>query len=52
MQFQENGGYMEERIMKNHKISLFNRNSGIINGVREVISLIPGRSFWIQNRGC
>ena len=29
---------MEERIMKNHKISLFNRNNGIINGVRDVIS--------------
>ena len=32
------GGVMEERIMKNHKISLFNRNNGIINGVRDVIS--------------
>ena len=29
---------MEERIMKNHKISLFNRNNGIINCVRDVIS--------------
>ena len=32
------GGVREERIMKNHKISLFNRNNGIINGVRDVIS--------------
>ena len=38
MKFQENGGYLEERIMKNHKISLFNRSSGIISGVKEVIS--------------
>lgn len=38
MQFQESGGYMDERIMKNHKISVFNRSSGMINGVREVIS--------------
>lgn len=29
---------MEERIMKNHKISLFNRNNGIVTGVRDVIS--------------
>ena len=39
MKFQENGGYMEERIMKNHKISLFNRSSGIISGVKEVFPL-------------
>lgn len=29
---------MEERIMKNHKISLFSRSNGIITGVRDVIS--------------
>ncbi|MDO5147392.1 MAG: sporulation protein YabP [Eubacteriales bacterium] len=29
---------MEERGMRNHKISLFNRNSGMINGVKEVVS--------------
>lgn len=38
MQYQDSGGYMEDRIMKNHKISLFNRGSGSISGVREVIS--------------
>ena len=51
MQFQENGGYMEERIMKNHKISLFNRNSGIINGVREVISFDPGEIILDTEQG-
>ncbi|MCI6858028.1 MAG: sporulation protein YabP [Eubacterium sp.] len=29
---------MEERILKSHKISLFNRNSGLITGVKDVIS--------------
>lgn len=29
---------MEERIMKSHKISVFNRSNGIISGVKEVIS--------------
>ncbi|MCD8020518.1 MAG: sporulation protein YabP [Clostridiales bacterium] len=29
---------MEERSMKSHKISLFNRSNGMIHGVREVIS--------------
>lgn len=29
---------MEERTMKNHKVSLYNRSSGMITGVREVIS--------------
>ena len=38
MQYQDSGGYTEDRIMKNHKISLFNRGSGSISGVREVIS--------------
>ena len=38
MQYQDSGGYMEDRIMKNHKISLFNRGSGSISWVREVIS--------------
>ena len=28
---------MEERILKSHKISLFNRSSGIISGVNEII---------------
>lgn len=51
MQFQENGGYMEERIMKNHKISLFNRNSGIINGVREVISFDPNEIILDTEQG-
>ena len=32
---------MEERILKSHKISLFNRSSGIISGVKEVISFDP-----------
>lgn len=32
---------MEERILKNHKISIFNRSNGIISGVREVISFDP-----------
>ena len=27
---------MEERILKSHKISIFNRSSGIISGVKEV----------------
>lgn len=35
---QEMGEYMEERVMKSHKISIFNRNTGMITGVREVIS--------------
>ena len=30
---------MEERILKSHKISLFNRSSGIISGVKEVTKL-------------
>ena len=30
---------MEERILKSHKISLFNRSSGIISGVKEEIIL-------------
>ena len=51
MQFQENGGYMEERIMKNHKISLFNRNSGIISGVREVISFDPNEIILDTEQG-
>ena len=33
---------MEERILKSHKISLFNRSSGIISGVKEVISFEQG----------
>ena len=32
---------MEERILKSHKISIFNRSSGIISGVKEVISFDP-----------
>ena len=32
---------MEERILKGHKVSLFNRNNGIISGVKEVISFDP-----------
>lgn len=29
---------MEERILKSHKISLFNRSNGVVTGVRDVIS--------------
>ena len=29
---------MEERMMKNHSITLYNRSSGVVTGVRDVIS--------------
>ena len=29
---------MEDRIMKSHKVTLFNRSNGIISGVKEVLS--------------
>lgn len=29
---------MEERVVKNHKINLYNRSNGLITGVKEVIS--------------
>ena len=32
---------MEDRIMKNHKITLYNRGTGVISGVKEVISFDP-----------
>ena len=38
---QEWGISMEERIMKNHKIALYNRGTGVVSGVREVISFDP-----------
>ncbi|MBQ9156576.1 MAG: sporulation protein YabP [Eubacterium sp.] len=33
---------MEDRIIKGHKISLYNRETGMISGVNEVISFDPG----------
>lgn len=51
MQMQGNGNFMEERIMKNHKLSLFNRNTGMISGVREVISFDPGEIILDTEQG-
>ena len=42
---------MEERILKSHKISLFNRSSGIISGVKEVISFDPNEIILDTEQG-
>ncbi|MFR4285126.1 MAG: sporulation protein YabP [Anaerobutyricum soehngenii] len=42
---------MEERILKSHKISIFNRNSGIISGVKEVISFDPNEIILDTEQG-
>ncbi len=42
---------MEERILKGHKISLFNRSNGMINGVREVISFDLGEIILDTEQG-
>lgn len=42
---------MEERVLKSHKISLFNRSNGMINGVREVISFDPGEIILDTEQG-
>lgn len=51
MQYQENGGYIQERAVKGHKISIFSRNSGIITGVREVISFDPNEVILDTEQG-
>lgn len=42
---------MEERILKSHKISIFNRSSGIISGVKEVISFDPNEIILDTEQG-
>lgn len=42
---------MEERILKGHKVSLFNRNNGIISGVKEVISFDPNEIILDTEQG-
>lgn len=43
--------YMEERILKSHKISIFNRSNGIISGVKEVISFNPNEIILDTEQG-
>lgn len=42
---------MEERILKGHKVSLFNRNNGLISGVKEVISFDPNEIILDTEQG-
>jgi len=42
---------MEERIMKSHKIAIFNRNTGTVSGVREVISFDPNEIILDTEQG-
>ena len=42
---------MEERILKSHKISIFNLSSGIISGVKEVISFDPNEIILDTEQG-
>lgn len=42
---------MEDRILKNHKISIFNRGTGVVSGVKEVISFDPNEIILDTEQG-